>query len=118
MFAMDGVELCWPSTPIRAGETVGVLARHLGFWSLNACRIVYVVDERVRFGFAYGTLRDHAEIGEEYFMVRMEKDESVWYEIYAFSRPRTVARLGYPISRMYQKRFASRSLFAMVKAVS
>ncbi len=40
--------------------------RHYGFWSLNACRIVYVVDDRgahPRFGFAYGTLTEHGESG-------------------------------------------------------
>jgi hypothetical protein len=38
---------------------VAVLARSLGLWWLNACRIVSVVNEDgpgKRFGFAYGTL--------------------------------------------------------------
>ena len=38
----------------------------LGLWWLNACRIVYVVDEAgpvTRFGFAYGTLPGHAGSG-------------------------------------------------------
>src|SRR4051794_14301883 len=41
--------------PAGAGTTVAVRVRHLGFWSLNACRIVYRVDDEgpiVRFGFA------------------------------------------------------------------
>ena len=35
------------------------MGRAIGFWWLNACRIVYVVDEAgpiTQFGFAYGTL--------------------------------------------------------------
>jgi uncharacterized protein (UPF0548 family) len=60
------------------------LARHYGFWSLNACRVVYVVDDRgaqPRYGFAYGTLMEHAETGEERFTVELRpKDETVWYD--------------------------------------
>ena len=32
-------------TPIRSGEVVAVVARTFGLWSVNAARIVYVVDE-------------------------------------------------------------------------
>ena len=43
MFDLGWVELCWPDTPIEAGATVAVLVNHFGFWSLNSCRIVYVL---------------------------------------------------------------------------
>ena len=36
------------------------------------CRVVYVVDEPDRRGFAYGTLPGHAESGEELFVVRYD----------------------------------------------
>ena len=36
------------------------------------CRVVYVVDEPDRRGFAYGTLPGHAESGEELFAVRYD----------------------------------------------
>src|SRR3954451_19018527 len=55
-FRLGWVEAGMPRTPIRAGEGVAILARLAGIWSLNACRIVYVVDERRpmwRFGFGY-----------------------------------------------------------------
>jgi Domain of unknown function (DUF1990) len=45
MFDMPWIDLCWPNTPVEPGAHVAVLIAHLGFWSLNACRIVYVVDE-------------------------------------------------------------------------
>jgi hypothetical protein len=51
------IELCWPNASIETGATVAVLISHLGFWSLNACRIVYVIQEDAdlqRYGFAYG----------------------------------------------------------------
>ena len=58
MFSMPWVNLHWPSAPIQVGTDVAVSVHHFGFYSLNACRIVYVVDEEgpvKRFGFAYGT---------------------------------------------------------------
>jgi uncharacterized protein (UPF0548 family) len=81
-----------------------------------------VIDEgqaqRTRFGFAYGTLPDHVERGEERFTVEWRADDSVWYDIYAFSRPKhPLARLGFPITRMLQKRFVRDSL-AIMKAAS
>ena len=88
---------------------------------MNACRIVYVMEDHgspERYGFAYGTLPDHAEMGEERFTVEFNRDDqTVWYDIYAFSRPRMLARLAYPLSRALQKRFAKDSLMAMQKAV-
>jgi uncharacterized protein (UPF0548 family) len=101
---------------------VAVIARLFGLWWLNACRIVYVVDEEgavQRFGFAYGTLPQHAESGEERFTVEWhEADDAVWYDILAFSRPQQLlARLGYPIARRLQKRFARDSAAAMRRAV-
>ena len=123
MFEMDWIHLYWPSTPIQVGENVAVLARYLNCHWLNACRIVYLVDEEApnrRFGFGYGTLEDHAESGEERFMVEWsgETDE-VWYDILAFSRPhQLLARIGYPLARQLQKKFAAGSKDAMMRAVS
>src|SRR5438046_7003533 len=45
MFRLGWLELVEAGTSIEAGSTVAVLVRHLGFWSLNACRIAYVIDE-------------------------------------------------------------------------
>jgi uncharacterized protein (UPF0548 family) len=121
MFEMPWISLCWPETPIEVGGTVAVLTSHFGFWSLNACRIVYVIDDRDssrRYGFAYGTLTEHAEIGEERFSVEFHpEDESVWYDLYAFSRPAGLARAAYPLSRLLQMRFVSDSKMAMRRAV-
>jgi len=57
MFNMPWVRLYSPTTPVEVGATVAVLVQHFGFYSLNAARIVYVVDEEgpvSRYGFAYG----------------------------------------------------------------
>jgi uncharacterized protein (UPF0548 family) len=120
MFHMPWVHLCFPNTPIEPGATVAVLVSHLGFWSLNPCRIVYVIEEHApieKFGFAYGTLPAHAERGEERFTVEFNPaDQSVWYDLYAFSRPSALARIAYPFTRHLQKRFATDSKSAMFRA--
>jgi uncharacterized protein (UPF0548 family) len=111
--------------PQAAGTTVAVVVRHYGFWSLNACRIVYVLDGATpdisgvrRAGFAYGTLPQHGAVGEERFMVEWnEADDSVWFDMYAFSRPgNLLAWLGYPLGRRLQRRFARAATRAMVAA--
>jgi uncharacterized protein (UPF0548 family) len=126
MFEMGWLELCWPDAPVVSGSTVAVLARHLGlwslqvgFWSLHVARIVYVVDEPRKYGFAYGTLAEHAESGEEWFGVEQLEDNSVWYEVLAFSREKHVlAKIGYPFTRSLQRKFRRDSGLAMQRAVA
>lgn len=119
MFRLGWVEVFPTNAPIEVGTTVGVLITHFGFWSLNACRIVYVIDEERRYGFAYGTLDDHGERGEERFSVEWAlEDDSVSYNILAFSRPRKwQANVAYPLTRVLQKRFARDSMAAMKRAM-
>jgi uncharacterized protein (UPF0548 family) len=99
---------------VEVGATVAVKARAFGTWSLNASRVVYVIDEPRRWGFAYGTLPDHVECGEERFLIEWLSDNSVWYDILAFSRPRhPLVKLSAPLARLLQKRFARESLAQM-----
>ena len=103
-------------TPIEVGQVVVMCANVMGFWWLNTSRIVYTVDEPQRFGFAYGTLKHHAESGEELFQVRMDEHGQVFYEIQAFSRPRYwAARLAFPVARHFQRKFVVESLANMKK---
>jgi uncharacterized protein (UPF0548 family) len=118
MFALPWIQLCWPNAPIEIGSAVAILVSHFGLWSLNAARIVYTIDDPQRYGFAYGTLPGHAEIGEERFSVEFRRDETVWYEIYAFSRPHGLARCAYPLSRALQRRFARDSMRAMRSVIA
>jgi uncharacterized protein (UPF0548 family) len=112
----------WPGdTPLVSGRVVAILGRAIGLWWLNACRIVYIIDETgpvCRFGFAYGTLPGHMESGEERFLIEQLPDGSIWYDILAFSRPNHfLARLGKLAVRRAQKRFARDSAAAMQRAV-
>jgi uncharacterized protein (UPF0548 family) len=121
MFEVAGLTLCYPDTPVATGATVALLASHFGVWSLNACRIVYVLEESgtvERYGFAYGTLPEHGVIGEERFSVEYHAaDQSVWYDLFAFSRPTFLAALAYPFARTLQRRFARDSKRAMQLAL-
>jgi uncharacterized protein (UPF0548 family) len=115
-FHLGWVEVFPRAAPVAAGTVVAVLIRHLGFWSLNGCRVVYTRgDGDTRFGFAYGTLTNHAECGEEFFEVAMAHDTGdVTYRIRAASRPRAaLARAGYPVARLLQARFRRDSVRAM-----
>jgi uncharacterized protein (UPF0548 family) len=119
MFRNGWTQLCWPDAAIERGATVAMLARWLGLYSINFCRIVYVIDEPRRYGFAYGTLPGHVEAGEERFVVEWLEDGTVWYDVFAFSRARHVlARIATPAVRGLQKKFRRDSGRAMQRAVA
>jgi uncharacterized protein (UPF0548 family) len=124
MFDIGWVELLHPPGPIVPGQTVLVLARTFGLYSLSASRVIGMIDDdsghMQRRGFSYGTLQHHAERGEERFIIEHHaQDDSVWYDILAFSVPQhPFARLGYPLSRAAQRRFARDSKSAMLCAIS
>jgi uncharacterized protein (UPF0548 family) len=103
--------------PIATGELAGLVIHAVGLWWLSAARIVYVIDEPRRFGFAYGTLPGHVERGEERFSVEWLADDTVWYDLLAFSRPRYwMARLAKPLARRLQRRFVRLSKSVMLAA--
>jgi uncharacterized protein (UPF0548 family) len=120
-FNIGWVETFPRRAPIAIGTVVAVLIRHLGFWSLNGCRVLYTVggaDDAARSGLAYGTLTNHAESGEELFEVSMDPQSGdVMYRIRAMSRPQAmVTRFGQPIVRALQARFRRHSVEAMKRA--
>ncbi len=82
---------------------------------LAPCRVVYVIDEPNRRGFAYGSLPGHAVRGEEMFAVRYDPaDDSVYSEVAAFSRPATWwSKLGDPILALSQRVVTRRYLDAV-----
>ncbi|TCN51195.1 uncharacterized protein (UPF0548 family) [Rhodococcus sp. SMB37] len=90
------VRLAWGVGPIRGSA-----------W----CRVVDVVDEPDRRGFAYGTLAGHPESGEETFLVERDADGRVTARITAFSRPaRWYTRIAGPLGRLVQRRITQRYL--------
>jgi uncharacterized protein (UPF0548 family) len=79
------------------------------------CRVVYIVDESDRRGFAYGTLPGHAESGEERFVVRYNPaTDDVYADVLAFSRHATWwSRLGSPVTSVAQRVVTARYLRAL-----
>jgi uncharacterized protein (UPF0548 family) len=122
MFPAPWTRIAPTAAASRVGQTVAMQAHALGLWWMNACRIVYVIDEATplrRFGFAYGTLAAHVEQGEERFTVELHANGEVWYDLRAFSRPRYwPVRLGKPLVRRLQRRFVRDSQRAMLQAVN
>lgn len=122
MFNFLWIEIYPKNAPVETGVNVAILINHFGFWSLNANRIVYKLEEKgeiEKYGFAYGTLTEHGESGEERFSVEFHKQTNeVWYDIFAFSKPNQMsAKIGYPLTRYLQRQFANASKEAMQKAV-
>ncbi len=109
----------YPDRPIpRDGLTVVVAARTLGAWTLNPTRIVRMIDDEDRRGFAYGTVEGHAVSGEERFLVTIDDMGAVRYRITAHSRVRLpLGRVLPPFARAVQRRFAAASMEAMRAAV-
>lgn len=105
--------------PIAVGTEVVVDAPIAGpVHVLAACRIVAVVNEVDRFGFAYGTLPVHPESGEEAFLVERTDGGEVRAVVTAFSRPRhPLVRLGGPIARRQQARATQGYLDALAAHV-
>jgi uncharacterized protein (UPF0548 family) len=95
---------------VEAVQSLGI-----GPFALRApVRVVAVVDEPRRRGFAYGTLAGHPETGEESFVVEHGEDDSVVVVVTAFSRPATLlSRLGGPLTSLVQSRITDRYLEAL-----
>jgi uncharacterized protein (UPF0548 family) len=115
------VEVFPSQASVESGTVVAVRIRHLGFWSLNGARVLYRTggtDGRAAFGFAYGTLTNHAESGEELFEVFIDPQSGdVTYRIRAVSQPRSLlAHIGQPVVRVLQARFRRDSAAAMTRA--
>jgi uncharacterized protein (UPF0548 family) len=122
-FNLGWVNVTNTKTPIEIGSVVAVCASFVPVGLLFFCRIVYVVSEDgpvKKYGFAYGTLPGHPECGEERFTVEWNtSDNSVWYDILAFSQPAWLStKIAYPLTRSLQKRFAKDSKRAMVEATT
>lgn len=105
VFAPDGTPLLTP------GDTA-LLAIPFGPFAVKApARVVYVIDEPNRKGFAYGTLPGHPESGEEAFIVERTEDGSVWLEIRTLSRPSGwFWWMAYPLLRLVQSVYTARYL--------
>ncbi|HKY66345.1 MAG TPA: DUF1990 domain-containing protein [Acidimicrobiales bacterium] len=115
----SGLRVAPADPPIAVGTEVVTDIGLLGpVHVVAACRIVEVVDEPDRYGFAYGTLRVHPAQGEEAFVVVRDPDGAVRIEVTAFSRPNgALLRLGGPVVRRQQAAATERYLHALRRHV-
>lgn len=114
MHSRAGLRVHASDIPLRQ-DSVVLMRLGPGMVSLKIpCRVVEVVDERRRRGFAYGTLPGHPEAGEERFLLEHLDDGRIRFTITGYSRPAsTLARLGGPLSRAAQRVMIRRYLNAL-----
>jgi len=125
-----------PNTPIKPGAAVCVTANVFGLWTAVPLQLLYKTDGKrtvaadvlqkkrkhnvQRMSYGHGCLKTHFLAGEERFGVEWDQsDDSVWYDIYTFSRPdHPLAMIGYPVVRFLQWRFRQDSLRAVARATA
>lgn len=119
MFDLGWVRVANSKAIIVPGQVVAVEAHTLGMWSLSLSRITEVIDTPTRFGFVYLTTKMHVEEGEERFLLVFDPENGeLFYELEAVSRPRNaLARLGFPFTRHFQRRFARDSHRRILKEI-
>lgn len=117
------LEWVWPhdrTAPLQVGAPFAFTSRQLGMWSVNVCRIAYVIDEEdTRFGFGYGTVGSHVVRGEELFLLHRDEQGAVHFTIRKFSLPaHPLVRVGLPFARRAQRRFSIDALARIVEESS
>lgn len=111
-FGPDGTEFVVPGVTATLVIPFGPISIR------SSCRVVYVIDERDRKGFAYGTLPGHPVSGEEAFIVERTDDGSIWLTIRNFSRPSSwYWWAAYPVVRIAQAVYKRRYFRALTGPV-
>jgi uncharacterized protein (UPF0548 family) len=108
LFSPDG-------TPYVSAGTTAVMHFALGPFKVTApVKVVYVLDEPGKVGFAYGSRHGHPARAEQLQYVEMEEDGSVWLTIRSISAP-TGPRRGPTVAllRAAQRHYAKRFLTAL-----
>jgi uncharacterized protein (UPF0548 family) len=78
---VDGERLVREGADYRLVARIGPVAVH------EPVRVVAVVDEPARCGFAYGTLAGHPVSGEEAFVVHRGADGGIFFTLRSLTRP-------------------------------
>ena len=110
--------------PIAEGAVFAFSTQQLGVWTVNACRIVYVVDEsdddRTQFGFAYGTLDGHMVRGEERFLLTWDHTtDEVRFRVHQFSQlAHPLIKVIAPVTRRIQARFNRQAVARLAAEVA
>lgn len=104
------------ASPVALHQRRWLMANVGPFTIREPIRVVAVVDEPDRKGFAYGTLAGHPISGEEAFVVERRPDGSVWLTIRSVSRPSTLVwRALSPALALAQRFYRRRYFRALVR---
>ena len=99
-----GARVQAPDRPLEVGDTVVMSLGLRGRGLRIPTRVVYVVREPDRRGFAYGTLPGHPERGEELFLVERLASGETRVSVSAVSAPgRWFTRLAGPVGPLVQR---------------
>lgn len=95
---------------VRAGLDYTLVAQLGPLRIREPVRVVVVIDQATRCGFAYGTRHGHPVSGEEAFIVTRRNDGSVWLTLRSLTRPsngrwRTLFPLILVAQRWYRFRY-------------
>ncbi|MDJ1372667.1 DUF1990 family protein [Gulosibacter molinativorax] len=92
-----------PYAQMQQGMTVRLRRRFGPLIMTMPVRVVYVVDEPHRKGFAFGTLSGHPVSGEVAFIVEHRADDSVHFLLRTYSGPgKGIWALAYPIVLLFR----------------
>lgn len=97
------------ATRVQVGKGY-LLTAHIGPFSIHEpVRVVAVVEEPYRCGFAYGTIEGHPVSGEEAFIVHRTSDGAVWLTLRSLTRPAAGRwRLAFPAILIAQRWYRGR----------
>jgi uncharacterized protein (UPF0548 family) len=102
------------STPVSPGADFWLVARFGPIVVREPVRIVAVVEQPDRRGFAYGTLEGHPVSGEEAFVVHRSPDGTVSLTLRSLTRaPLGRWRLAFPAALVAQRWYRRRYLRAL-----
>lgn len=117
--ARAGVVLRPPDARVQDDVTVVLSVPLRPVYVTVACRIIYVVKEPTRFGYAYGTLPHHVIEGEESFLIEREDTDAVHFRISAFIRPRgPLMRASGPLLQPLDKHLVRRYMRGLQRHVA
>ena len=109
----------YPERPVAQGMAVLVYGRLGKLYTSVCCRVIYIIDDPDRWGFAYGTLPHHVARGEESFVVSKDPEDNVTFTVESLSRPASpIALLGAPVANVIQNKITRRYLEAVRRTVS
>lgn len=101
--------------PLVGGERNWLVASIGPLRVREPVRVVDVVDESERCGFAYGTLDGHPVSGEEAFILHRDRSGAVWFTLRSAVRPaRNGWRFAFPLLLVAQRWYRHRYLRALI----